>query len=130
MVTKGNQKQEIIRQWFEVFNTGDIEKMKAVAKELSTPEYKLHDPSYQKSDVTLAEFFEGFEPFMRSILNPKVEIQDLILEGEKTATRVTYEWKDAVTNESKKGTGIFIHRFENGKIAEEWQVMVIISTAT
>jgi hypothetical protein len=73
---------------------------------------------------TLAEFFEGFAPFMNSILNPKVDILDIMLEGEKTATRAVYEWTDIQTNETKKGVGIFIHRFENGKIAEEWQVMV------
>ncbi len=100
--------------------------MKAVAKKLCTPDYKLHDPGYRNPDVTLSEFFEGFEPFLRTSLNPKVEIQDMIQEREKSATRVIYEWEDAATKELKRGTGIFIHRFENDKIAEEWQVMVII----
>ena len=122
-----NPKHETLQRWFEVFNTGDLEKMKAVAEELCTPGYILHDPSYPKAEVTLAEFFEGFEPFLKTVHNPKVEIQDVIQEGEKTATRVNYEWQDIKTKEQKKGTGIFIHRFEDGKIAEEWQVMVIMT---
>ena len=68
----------------------------------------LHDPSYQKSEVTLAEFFENFGSFLKSILNPKVEIQDMILEGDRTAPRVVYEWLDVGTEEPKKGMGIFI----------------------
>jgi len=122
-----NSKYEALRRWFEVFNTGDLGKMKAVAEELCTPDYRLHDPSYPKAEVTLAEFFEGFEPFMKTVLNPKAEILDVIQEGEKTATRVFYEWQDVETKEHKRGTGIFIHRFENGKIAEEWQVMAIMT---
>ena len=127
MATIINQKRKILRRWFEVFNTGDLEKMKAVAKELSAPDYKLHDPSYPKSEVTLAEFFENFGSFLRSIRNPRVEIQEMIVEGDKTATRVVYEWMDVGTEEPKKGMGIFIHRFEKGKIAEEWQVKVMIT---
>lgn len=129
MAASANPKCEILRQWFEAFNTGDLEKMKAVAKELSTPDYKLHDPSYPKSVLTLVEFFEEFEPFLRSITNPIVDIQDMLVEGEKTATRVVYMWTDIETRQPKKGTGIFIHRFEDGKIAEEWQVMTVVSEA-
>jgi predicted SnoaL-like aldol condensation-catalyzing enzyme len=118
-------KREILRQWFESFNTGNLEEMKAVAVRLSTPEYKLHDPGYSKPEVDLSEFFEGFESFLRTILDPKVEIQDMLVEGDKTATRVVYKWTDVETRQPKEGMGIFFHRFENDKIAEEWQVMVI-----
>ncbi len=105
MSTIINQKRKILRRWFEVFNTGDLEKMKAVAKELSTPDYRLHDPSYPKSETTLAEFFESFGSFLRSIRNPRVEIQEMIVEGDKTVTRVVYEWMDVGTEEPKKVWG-------------------------
>lgn len=62
---------------------------------------------------------------MHNISNPKVEIQDIFGTGDKTATRITFEWIDDATQELKKGTGIIISRFENGKFAEDWQVMVV-----
>ena len=56
-----------------------------------------------------------------------VVIEDLIGMGDKTATRAALECVENKTQKKKKIVFIFFSRFENGKIAEEWQVSAPVS---
>jgi len=117
------QNQETLLNYFKIANTGNLDKMKAAIREMCTLNYKLHDPSTGKPEVGIDEVISQMEEFSQNNSNLKVEVQDIFSVEDKTATRVTYEWTNKNTGVVTKGMGIVITRFENGKDAEEWQVM-------
>jgi hypothetical protein len=117
------QNQETLLNYFKIANTGNLEKMKAAIREMCTHNYMLHDPSTGKPEVGIDEVISQMEEFTQNNSNLKVEVQDIFGVGDKTATRVTYEWINKNTDVVTKGMGIVISRFENGKLVEEWQVM-------
>ena len=126
MATVVNQNRDILQHFFDALNSGDVERVKAVFKEYYSPNYRLHFPNSRKPETTFEEFFGFIDHEIGKMVNVKWETQDFLQDGDKTATRGTFEWTNPETNEFHKEMTIFITRFEDGKIVEEWQLSALI----
>ncbi len=118
---------QVIRNWFEIVNTGDYGQIMKALEELFTDDYTLHDPSFPNpkrgKDIAKADG----DQWLMNNSGIHMVIEDLMGMGDKTATRAALECVDNKTQKKRKTVFIFFSRFENGKIAEEWQVTALIS---
>lgn len=114
--------QNLVERWFQVWNTGDL----AIAEEISATDFVNHDPN--RPEVTDFESYTAWIVENRTAFPDfHVEIQDMITEGNKVASRwtVTGTHKGKLSNIPPTTvqvtmTGMNIHRFVDGKIAEAW----------
>jgi predicted SnoaL-like aldol condensation-catalyzing enzyme len=118
------QNKAVLHKIFEAINSGDVKQFQGILKAVTTPGYRLHNPTFEKSPVMLTEWWEMFEQFMKGHPDYKVTSYQIIGEGDLTATRGTAEWTDAVSKEKGQTEIFFFSRFEDGKIAEEWELFV------
>jgi ketosteroid isomerase-like protein len=122
MSTEVEKNMQVMKQWFEIVNTGDYEQVMKALEVLFTKDYTLHDPSFPspKRGIDIAK--ADCDEWLKNNSGIHMVIEDLIGMGEKTATRAALECVDNKTQKKRKTVFIFFSRFENGRIAEEWQV--------
>jgi predicted ester cyclase len=104
--------------------------MKKELEEICTQDYMLHDPSAPNFKPGLADFLEGWVQMVGNFKEIRLNIEDMFGVGDKVISRGIFEWTDAKTQEKNKVMAIVISRFENGKLAEEWQVMAPFADST
>ena len=111
------------RAWEGMFNQKDL----AVIDELFASDYTFHGPQGHN--------FSGIENlkqlvshYLEAFPDLHVEIEDLIAEGDKLASRVTMRGTHkgelqgiAPTGKEVTTTTILITRFADGKVAEDWE---------
>jgi steroid delta-isomerase-like uncharacterized protein len=116
----------IVRRWSEeLWSQGNL----AVADEIVAPDYLRHDPGAPfvargPGDVKrLVTMLRGVFPDI------KIEVQDLIAEGDKVVSRYTSVATDTRGVAGRPPTGrvirtlaIQIFRFKDGKVVESWAV--------
>jgi steroid delta-isomerase-like uncharacterized protein len=111
------------RSWEEVINRKDL----AAIEECYAPDFVWHEPDqevrgYEQARRFVSPFFEGFPDI-------NVTVEDAIAEGDQVVTRYTIrgthrgetEEFGPPTDKRMELEGITIHRFEGGKIVEEWE---------
>jgi predicted SnoaL-like aldol condensation-catalyzing enzyme len=123
--TKKNM--QVLRYLFDTMNKGDIPQTRKVVEEVCTEDYLLHDPSTPDLKPGIKKYLESFDQFWGENTGLHVVVEDMFGDGDKTVTRGCFEYVENKTQEKKKMVAIFISRFENGKIAEEWQVTALVS---
>ena len=119
-----DNKAQYKRVWEQINNEGKLE----VIDEAMTSDYVFHDPhSPCDSPEALKEFVRVMQNAFSDI---RFEVIDMIGEGDKAAkrwvirARHTGEFQGiAATGKEIQFGGISIARFENGKLAEEWEAM-------
>jgi predicted SnoaL-like aldol condensation-catalyzing enzyme len=121
-----NQNREIMHHFFESFNENadDWEKFEQVMKNFLATDYILHNPTLPGQRINLEEFIKNYKPVFLNQKNKKATLLDCIGEKDKLASRVDIEWVDVATQEKNTTHTIFISRFVDGKIVEEWEVYV------
>lgn len=122
MLGNVDRNRAVLRGWIDVLNNGDWEKIKAAYIEHFTKDYLLHDPSFPNQVKTFDQFIDGFELEFPRFKNIKATLEDCIGEGDLLASRCTWEAVDVETEKKYTTYFIFFSRFEDGRIAEEWQV--------
>jgi predicted SnoaL-like aldol condensation-catalyzing enzyme len=122
MSTDTQKNTQVLRDWVDTMNKGDYAQVKKALEKLGTEDYCLHDPNPANCAQGLKNYIVDFDKWWRGISDLHVVVEDVFGAGDKTATRATIEYIENNTREKKKNEIIFISRFENGKIAEEWQV--------
>ena len=119
--------KEIIRRLVEgVWKDRNL----AIIDELVAEDYVGHDPS-QPTPIQGREGFKEFVAvYQTAFQDAAVTIDDLIADGDQIVTRWTGKGNHtgelmgiAPTGKEVTVSGITIARMENGKIAEEWQLM-------
>ena len=99
-----------------------------VLDELQTPDVKYHGTSMEMNN--LEEYKQVYNMYLSAFQDTHITIDDLIAEGDKVMSRVS--WTATHTGDlgelpatGKTGTvAVFtVFRLVNGKIAEEWEVM-------
>ena len=111
-----DQMKQFVRSHFEDFvNKGNG----AVIRQNMTPDFYDDDgPGGKPSGV------EGDEKMMlamrQSMPNLRIEIEDMIAEGDKVACRNIWRWTDPRSGEKMQFHGFVLWRFEGGQIAERW----------
>jgi steroid delta-isomerase-like uncharacterized protein len=111
------------RSWEEVVNRKNL----AAIEECYAPDFVWHEPDqevrgYEQARRFVSPFFEGFPDI-------NVTVEDAIAEGDRVVTRYTIrgthrgetEEFGPPTDKRMELEGITIHRFEGGKIVEEWE---------
>jgi predicted SnoaL-like aldol condensation-catalyzing enzyme len=116
------QNKMALHKIFEAINSGNQEMMQETFKEVISPNYRLHNPTFKKSPITFAEWWDTFETFIKDHLNYKITFYEILGEGDKTATHGTTEWIEAASKEKYQGEIFFFSRYEDGKIVEEWEL--------
>jgi predicted SnoaL-like aldol condensation-catalyzing enzyme len=128
MSTETQKNQEVLIGLFKIMNMGDMAQVRKALMEVCTEGYVIHDPSTPNIQPGIANYIESLNQFMKENSEPRVIIEDMFGVGDKVVTRAVFEFIELKTHEQKKMTGIVISRFENGKIAEEWQVLAPFAT--
>jgi steroid delta-isomerase-like uncharacterized protein len=110
------------RSW-EIVNQRDPD----LIEEFYLPDFVWHEPDqdirgYEQAKQFVSSFFEAFPDIT-------ISVDDVIAEGDQAVTRYTIrgthqgetEEFGPPTEKQMELEGITIHRFEDGKIVEEWE---------
>jgi steroid delta-isomerase-like uncharacterized protein len=121
MSTEEN-KAQALRSW-EIVNQSNPD----LIEEIYPPDFVWHEPEgdiqgYEQAKQFVSTFFTAFPDI-------SITVEDALAEGDKVATRYTIsgthqgetEEFGPPTGRQMALEGITIHRFEDGKIVEEWE---------
>jgi predicted ester cyclase len=103
-----------VRRFFdEVWAKGNL----SVIEEVYHRDFMDHDSN--GASIGTEALRRAIEAYRSELPDLRFTIEDLLAEGDKVVTR----WRARATRHGKAidVTGIRIDRFENGKIAEEWE---------
>ena len=116
------KKAQALRSW-EIVNQRNPD----LIEEIYPPDFVWHEPEgdiqgYEQAKQFVSTFFKAFPDI-------SITVEDAIAEGDKVATRYTIsgthqgetEEFGPPTGRQMALEGITIHRFEDGKIVEEWE---------
>jgi steroid delta-isomerase-like uncharacterized protein len=116
----------------DAMNTGDAELISQTIDEVFEPDVKQHTPFEATGTQTLKEMV--FARLYRAFPDLHITVDDLIEEGDKVVERDTVtgthqgEYMGVPpTGRSVAYNEIFIMRFANGRIAEIWGVVDVLS---
>ncbi|WP_277554069.1 ester cyclase [Halobaculum limi] len=120
-MTVQEQKQLVRESELEAWNDGNVDVFDAIY----TDEYIMHTPM---GDRDLAGVKEMVEAVRSGTSQFEFEVDDLIGEDDRVVLRYTLSGRntgpsfltDEPTGKSWEGSGISIYRFEDGKVAEQW----------
>jgi len=122
MVTK-QKAREVVLRLIGAVNSGDITVIDQMADEVFAADYVWHFPGIPDLPPGPA----GMKQMYRGILagNPdlKFTLEDLLVEGDKTACRCTMRRTDPDSGKSQHGWNLVISRFVGDKVAEDWELI-------
>ena len=112
-----------MQHWFDTFNMGDIEALNRLIPDLYAENYVLHDPAFPEHTF---DGHEGLRKFVVGALQmmqgKKIRIENFVAEGNLLATRFSMIHTDPAQQGKVSLDALAISRFENGKVAEEWEL--------
>jgi steroid delta-isomerase-like uncharacterized protein len=125
--------KELFKRFLDGMNTNDVETISKTIDEFVEPDAVIRTPVPLK--VTGAQALkEVFNTLHRAYPDLHVEVEDMIAEGDKVVGRNTVTGTHrgeymgiAPTGKSVRYNEIFIFRFVNGRIAETWGVVDVLS---
>jgi steroid delta-isomerase-like uncharacterized protein len=107
----------------EIESGGDIEAL----TEVFTPDCRNHDPVNDEDTVGYEAYSEEISTYRAAFPDLRYTVEDQLAEGDLVASRWTVRGTHrgelmgiAPTGKEIELRGITIHRFAEGKIAEEW----------
>ena len=122
MITKEAIEAKILR-WMEAISSRDLSAIDRVADEFFTDDYVWHFPGLTGLQPGPA----GVKSTFRAILaeNPalKPTLDDLLVEGNKVATRCTLRRTDPDTGKPQRCSDLVISRMIGDKTAEDWELL-------
>ena len=131
-VARGTSNKAVIRRLLDAMNTGDAELVAQTIDEVFEPDVKQHSPFEATGTQTLKE--NVVARLYRAFPDLHITIEDLIEEGDKVVEKDTVtgthqgEYNGLPpTGKSVSYSEIFIMRFVNGRIAEIWGVVDLLS---
>jgi steroid delta-isomerase-like uncharacterized protein len=109
----------------EIFNAGKFD----AADEILAPDYVHHDPTTQEFGSGIEGFKQLMSYYRRAFPDLEITLDDQFGAGDRVVDR----WTGRGTHEGElmgiqatgrpvTATGISIHRIDNGRIAETWNV--------
>lgn len=113
----------VVRRWIdEVWNQGKLEAI----DELAAPDFVMHYFAMD-GDVDLALYKQLFGLFTKAFADVHMEIEDLLVEGDKVTARVLQQATHVgelmgVRPSGKRATqrALAIYRVKDGKLVESW----------
>lgn len=133
MSTDHETNKAAIRRFHDATNSGDLELISRTIDELVEPDALIRTPL--PIDATGPEVLKKvFAGLLRAFPDLHVTIEDLIAEGDKLVSRNTVTGTHLGDYMGHPATGmpvsyneIFIFRFADGRIAETWGVVDVLS---
>jgi predicted ester cyclase len=122
-----------IRRFNDAVNTGDLELISMTIDELVSPDARIHTPL--PSGATGAQAVKQvWTVLLRGLPDLHLTIEDLLAEGDKVVCRKSVAGTHQgeymgipPTGKSVAFSEIFIVRFVDGRIAETWGVVDVLS---
>ncbi|MEV7869776.1 ester cyclase [Streptomyces sp. NPDC088124] len=121
------------RRFHDVLNSGDAEAISKIIDEVVAPDLLFHAPVPMGATGVQA-LKKVWTVLLRAFPDLRVEIEDVIAEGDKVVVRNTVtgthrgEYRDLPpTGRSVRYDEIFIFRFAGGRIAEVWGVVDVFA---
>jgi steroid delta-isomerase-like uncharacterized protein len=124
MSTLQEQYKSLVRRFNESFNAGDLDEAVAVF----APNALIHNSG--APDPLNVEGFKQFGGvFLTAFPDGKLTIEDLIVEGDKVVSRISYRGTHTgdmmgipATGKPVTVTAMIIDQFADGKIVESWRL--------
>lgn len=114
-----------VREFFACASGGDLEELGAVV----SPDYVLHDPALPEDVRGLEGARKLVEMYRDGMSDLAVTIDHQLADGDHVATRYTCRgthtgdiFGTPATGRDVTIAGLVISRFENGLVAEEWEI--------
>ena len=118
-----DSKQAVLDRFLDAYNAGDWDRL----DELVTADYVHHNCADERD---LAQFKQGARWIRSGLPDFRVEVEDLIEDGDKVAMRFVGRGihsgslaGEAPTSNPVTMHGVMIYRFRDGLIAEDWEAM-------
>jgi steroid delta-isomerase-like uncharacterized protein len=117
--------RDLIRRWFEeVWNQG----REQTIDELVAPDSVIHGLGDDSKQLRGPAGFRAFYHHFRGAFSDlRVDVEDVIAEGDKVVTRLSFTGKHtgdglgiAPTNRTFKSTAIVITKWRDGQITDSW----------
>ena len=120
------ENKEILRRWFdEVWNNGRAEVIEELFDENGIAHGLSDDPANPIKGPR--DYRPFYEVFRQAFPNIRIDIEDMVAEGDKVAARCSVRGKHegdfmgrVATQSPVEITGMTIVRVDNGKIVEAW----------
>ncbi|MFG2881129.1 ester cyclase [Streptomyces sp. NPDC048297] len=122
-----------LRRFHDAVNTGDAEIIARTVDEVMEPDVLFHAPVPMEATGAQA-LKQVWEVLLRAFPDVHVALEDAIAEGDKVASRNTVtgthlgEYRGmAPTGRSVTYSEMFVFRFADGRVAEIWGVVDVLS---
>jgi ketosteroid isomerase-like protein len=123
------QHKDALRRWVDALRPGNLSTIEQLADEIFTEDCVAHGPTLPDlppGPAGVKQFirgaFEGWPDFTATL-------EDMVAEGDRVAVRMSARGTDATTGKPMTLTALWISRFVDGKIAEEWVVDAVAEGA-
>lgn len=124
-----DENKAVVRRFYtEVLEAGNV----SLLSEIAVPDYDEHDPIPGQTNGR--EGLKQRVEMLRSAFQPRFTLEDIIAEQDKVVVRWTNHGTHVgefmgipPTSKSFSIAGIDIHRLQDGKLAEHWHVVDMLS---
>jgi predicted ester cyclase len=107
----------------EALNTRDWSALDKVMDEAFTADYVWHLDGILDPDRSPADAEQILRGFMEMTPGGWWTLDDVVVAGDKAATRLTAHRSDPETGKSQRMTELMFHHLKDGKFAEDWDVV-------
>jgi predicted ester cyclase len=124
VVSSAEENMALARRFMEARIKGDLE----AVDEMMAPDFVNHTSLLSVQEPDREDAIRAIAQLSRAISNPSIHFEDQVAQGDKVVSRIsgraTHDLGElmgvAPTGRELTWMAIFIHRFSEGKIAEEW----------
>jgi steroid delta-isomerase-like uncharacterized protein len=131
--TNESRRKATLRRFVDATNSGDAERNSQTVDEVFEPDVQISTPLPVQTTGALA-IKEVFTTLLRAYPDLRIQVDDLIEEGDKVVARQTVTGTHrgeymglAPTGKPVAYNEIFIFRYVDGRIAETWGVVDVLS---
>lgn len=117
------ENKSIARRYAQMFNTGNLDD----ADELFAPNFTLRHLDAPSPELDREGWKELSRPFISGLSERRLEVEDLVAEGDGVVARVTFSGRHTgsfqgipPTDREVETTGMVWFRITEGKIVEHW----------
>jgi predicted ester cyclase len=124
VVSSAEENMALARRFMEALIKGDLE----AVDEMMAPDFVSRTPMLSVQEPDREDAIRAIAQLSAAISNPSIHFEDQVAQGDKVVSRIsgraTHDLGElmgvAPTGRELTWMAIFIHRFSEGKIAEEW----------
>jgi ketosteroid isomerase-like protein len=116
--------KDTIFRWFRAVNEGDVPLLEKLADELFTPDFMEHDPRMPDFEPGSAGIKKIIHQVREEFSGIHATVHEIFSCEDKVAYRFTLSMTEISSGEVVNVQLLALTRFDDGKMAEEWQLGV------